>query len=63
MTLLIEQPNVAEQDEGADAGSGRKLDAELKAIGGMVRTLDGMDAVARRRVLAYLGSRYGEQNQ
>ena len=37
----------------------RAMDAELRAIGGILRILEEMSEGGRRRAVAYLSSRYG----
>lgn len=54
-TLAASEP---EEEEGR-----RRMDAEVRVISGMIRTLDELEPPARSRVvayLAYLASRYRE---
>jgi predicted transcriptional regulator len=52
-------PEPAEQ-EAEEADTGRKMDAEIRTISGIIRTLNDLDEAARRRVVAYIASRYVE---
>ncbi len=44
--------------EEDDAGTSRRMDDELKAMGAIIRTLNELEEPARARIMQYLSSRY-----
>jgi hypothetical protein len=52
------EPQIAGEPEEEGSDRGRKMDSELRAIAGILRTLEDLPEVARRRVIAYLAARF-----
>ena len=53
-----------ESNEKEEPGEqSRKMDGELRAIGGILRILEEMTEGGRLRAVAYLASRYGLLNE
>lgn len=50
--------NPTTQTDEAEADEGRRMDAELKVMGAIMRLLDKVEEPAQTRIVSYINSRY-----
>jgi hypothetical protein len=59
-----EEPRPVETSaEAEEAGTGRRMDAEIKTMSAMLRMLDDLPARAAARVVAWLADRFHEESK